>query len=88
MLLPDKLELLMGKPSFEENICGLRFHVGPFSILNVNSPSAENIYKSIIELAEPTPESTIIDICSGTGGIAFTIAHVSSLFNYSWQYIF
>lgn len=53
------------------------FYVGPFSILNVNSSSSENIYKSIAELAEPTPETTIIDLCSGTGGIAFTIAKVS-----------
>ncbi|KAK6638045.1 hypothetical protein RUM44_008470 [Polyplax serrata] len=74
VLPPEKLELLHGESHFFENICDLMFYVGPFSILNVNSSSSENIYKSIAELAEPTPETTIIDLCSGTGGIAFTIA--------------
>lgn len=66
----------MGEPSFEETICGLKFHVGPFTNINVNSPSAENIYKSVIELAEPTSDTIILDLCAGIGGISFTLADV------------
>lgn len=40
----------------------------------MNSPAAENIYNSIIELAQPTKETIVLDLCAGTGGIAFTIA--------------
>lgn len=73
----EKLELLHGESHFYETICGLIFHVEPFSIMNVNSSSSENVYNSIIELAEPTPDTVVLDLCSGTGGIAFTIARVS-----------
>lgn len=52
----------------------LEFRISPLSFFQVNTPAAEYLYTKIIEATRFTSESTILDICCGTGTIGLSLA--------------
>ncbi|KAJ6645561.1 tRNA (uracil-5-)-methyltransferase like A [Pseudolycoriella hygida] len=58
-----------GEKYITEIVHGLKFRISPGSFFQVNTQSAEVLYQCAINLAATTPETTVLDICCGTGTI-------------------
>ncbi|KDR06356.1 tRNA (uracil(54)-C(5))-methyltransferase homolog-B-like [Zootermopsis nevadensis] len=69
-----QMEHLYGKTHLEEDILDLTFQLSPSSYFQVNTKGAEVLYSAIIDLVEPTEDTTVLDLCCGTGGIGLCIA--------------
>lgn len=65
---------IYGETHIHEILLGNRFRISPSSFFQVNTKAAEKLYQEIIELAVATKESTVLDICCGTGTIGITMA--------------
>ncbi|NLW71257.1 MAG: 23S rRNA (uracil(1939)-C(5))-methyltransferase RlmD, partial [Eubacteriaceae bacterium] len=66
----DKTEVLYGKDSITETICGLSFEITPFSFFQTNTLAAEGLYEKVREYAGTTKDKTVFDLYCGTGTIA------------------
>lgn len=75
---PPAAEHLWGDTHIHETILGLNFSISPESFFQVNTLGAELLYSSAIELAAPDHNSTVVDICCGTGTIGLCFAQVST----------
>lgn len=73
----NSTEHLHGDTHIQETILGLKFRISPEAFFQINTLAAEILYKSAIELAEPTESTTIIDICCGTGTIGLCFSKVN-----------
>lgn len=73
-----QMEHLYGKTHLEEELLDLTFQLSPSSYFQVNTKGAEVLYSTIIDLVEPTEDTTVLDLCCGTGGIGLCIAKVNS----------
>ncbi|GAB1864681.1 tRNA (uracil(54)-C(5))-methyltransferase [Camponotus japonicus] len=58
-----------GTEYIEETLLGLKFRVSPQAFFQVNSSGAEVLYKAAIDLARPTKDMALLDVCCGTGTI-------------------
>ncbi|XP_015837917.1 tRNA (uracil-5-)-methyltransferase homolog A isoform X2 [Tribolium castaneum] len=70
----DGSEHLWGDTHICETLLGLKFKISPEAFFQINTKGAEILYKSIIELASPTEDSTVLDVCCGTGTIGLCFA--------------
>jgi tRNA (uracil-5-)-methyltransferase len=70
------LEHLMGETHIYETLLGLKFRVSPEAFFQINTSAAEVLYNSVAELSRPTDNTTVIDICCGTGSIGLCLAKV------------
>jgi 23S rRNA (uracil1939-C5)-methyltransferase len=71
--LPTRL--LSGEDAIEEELCGLRFRVGPNAFMQTNTAMAERLYELAGEYAQLSGGETVYDLYCGTGTIALTLAH-------------
>ncbi|KAK3919689.1 tRNA (uracil-5-)-methyltransferase-like protein A [Frankliniella fusca] len=53
---------------------GLSFIISPTSFFQVNKSAGEKLYSSVAELAHIDQETSVLDICCASGGIALTLA--------------
>jgi len=67
----------MGETHIYETLLGLKFRVSPEAFFQINTSAAEVLYNSVAELACPTEDTTLIDICCGTGSIGLCLAKVT-----------
>ncbi|XP_012063364.1 PREDICTED: tRNA (uracil-5-)-methyltransferase homolog A-like [Atta cephalotes] len=65
----DTLYHINGTEYIEETLLGMKFRVSPQAFFQVNTLGAEVLYKAAIDLAEPTMDTTLLDVCCGTGTI-------------------
>ncbi len=70
--LPTRL--LWGEEAIEEELCGLRFRVGPSAFLQTNTSMAERLYGLAAEYAALTGGETVYDLYCGTGTIGLVLA--------------
>ena len=65
---------ISGAKYIEETLLGMKFRVSPQAFFQVNTKGAEVLYKAAIDLAKPTNDTALLDICCGTGtiGLAFS----------------
>uniref|UniRef100_A0A1B6J213 tRNA (uracil(54)-C(5))-methyltransferase n=1 Tax=Homalodisca liturata TaxID=320908 RepID=A0A1B6J213_9HEMI len=68
------LELVAGEDHISELLCGLRFNISPMSFFQVNTGAAELLYRAVGSLAQLTPQTTLVDVCCGTGSIGLSLA--------------
>lgn len=68
------VEHLAGTTHITDCIHGLRFRISPLAFFQINSAGADVLYQQAIDLSEPKPHSTVLDICCGTGTIALSFA--------------
>lgn len=73
----DPVHHLMGTTHITDRILGLTFRISPEAFFQVNTEAAEVLYKTAIELGAVTPQTTVLDICCGTGTIGLCFARVS-----------
>jgi 23S rRNA (uracil1939-C5)-methyltransferase len=70
--LPTRL--LYGEEAIEEELCGLRFRVGPSAFLQTNTAMAERLYGLVREYAQLSGGETVYDLYCGLGTIGLTLA--------------
>uniref|UniRef100_A0A0A9W7P9 tRNA (uracil(54)-C(5))-methyltransferase n=2 Tax=Lygus hesperus TaxID=30085 RepID=A0A0A9W7P9_LYGHE len=63
-------ELLMGEPHIYEWIGEYRFRISPDSFFQVNVEAAPLLYDKAIHFVDPSPKSTLLDLCCGTGTVS------------------
>lgn len=68
------VEHLSGTTHIRDTIQDLEFRISPLAFFQINTASANVLYKNAIELAAPKPHTTVLDICCGTGTIALSFA--------------
>lgn len=57
----------------------MKFRVSPQAFFQVNTLGAEVLYKAAIDLAEPTMDTALLDVCCGTGTIGLCFSKVQSI---------
>lgn len=70
----DEMQVLSGKDSYEEILCGLKFNVSPCAFFQVNTKVFEKMIAKITEFAEIDENTTLFDICCGTGAIGLCLS--------------
>ncbi|KFW94379.1 tRNA (uracil-5-)-methyltransferase A, partial [Phalacrocorax carbo] len=68
------LEHVAGDKYIYEELLGLKFRISPHAFFQVNTQAAEVLYTAIREWAQLSHESTVLDICCGTGTIGISLA--------------
>lgn len=58
----------------KETLLGLQFRISPNSFFQANTLAAEKLYETVIELADVKKDTTLLDICCGTGTIGLCFA--------------
>ena len=74
----DELRVLDGRDHYEEEICGLRFRVGPFSFFQTNVEAAERLYEYAVGLIDDFENKKVFDLYCGTGTISQVLARKAS----------
>lgn len=67
-------EHVFGTEEMEECLLGQTFQVSPDAFFQVNTPGAELLYKTVEEVAGLNADTTLLDICCGTGTIGLSLA--------------
>ncbi|CAH0398240.1 unnamed protein product [Chilo suppressalis] len=65
---------LMGSTHIIDTILGHQFRISPEAFFQVNTAGADILYQSAIDMSIVTPQSTVVDICCGTGTIGLCFA--------------
>ncbi|KAM9742905.1 tRNA (uracil-5-)-methyltransferase homolog A [Menidia menidia] len=67
-------ELVAGESCIHEELLGLKFRISPHSFFQVNTGAAEVLYSAVGEWAQLDQDSTVLDVCCGTGTIGLSLA--------------
>ncbi|KAM9811007.1 tRNA (uracil-5-)-methyltransferase homolog A [Neosynchiropus ocellatus] len=67
-------ELVAGDACIHEELLGLTFQISPHSFFQVNTGAAEVLYSAVGEWAQLDQDSTVLDVCCGTGTIGISLA--------------
>ncbi|KPI83472.1 hypothetical protein ABL78_7493 [Leptomonas seymouri] len=67
-------DVLYGAPTLTETLSGLQYELSPTAFFQVNTPGMEVMLKKVTEVAELNADTTLLDLCSGTGTIGLTLA--------------
>ncbi|XP_075904416.1 tRNA (uracil-5-)-methyltransferase homolog A [Nelusetta ayraudi] len=67
-------ELVAGEGCIHEELLGLKFRISPHSFFQVNTGAAEVLYSAVGEWAQLDQDSTVLDVCCGTGTIGISLA--------------
>ncbi|XP_030388445.1 tRNA (uracil-5-)-methyltransferase homolog A [Scaptodrosophila lebanonensis] len=70
----NPVEYLLGSTHITDVIQGLQFRISPLAFFQINTAGATVLYQQAIDLAAPTKDTTVLDICCGTGTIAMAFA--------------
>ncbi|CAI5797336.1 tRNA (uracil-5-)-methyltransferase homolog A [Podarcis lilfordi] len=68
------LEHVAGDKYIYEDLLGLKFRISPHAFFQVNTQAAEVLYSVIQEWTQVNEETTVMDICCGTGSIGISLA--------------
>lgn len=72
-------QLLWGREFLEEEMLGTKFRISPTSFFQVNTPAASLLYDLVRQwCGELDENTTIFDVCCGTGTIGLSIAKNST----------
>ncbi|CAG9102898.1 unnamed protein product [Plutella xylostella] len=69
-----KPELLWGASHIMDSILGLHFRISPEAFFQINTAGADILYQKAIDMSATTDQSTVVDICCGTGTIGLCFA--------------
>ncbi|XP_060070998.1 tRNA (uracil-5-)-methyltransferase homolog A-like [Ylistrum balloti] len=71
---PPDYELLMGEKFIQEEMLGMKFRISPGAFFQVNTAAAEVLYTQIADWCNVSSDTTVLDICCGTGTIGLSVA--------------
>ncbi|SEI05171.1 23S rRNA (uracil1939-C5)-methyltransferase [Halobacillus karajensis] len=69
VVLGDQEEVLFGKGTITDILCGLKFEISAKSFYQINPLQTEHLYGKAIEMAELTGKETVVDAYCGIGTI-------------------
>ena len=69
-----KLEILYGPGTLTETISGLSFSISPRSFLQVQTPVAQAMYKTVLAYADLKKDDIVLDAYSGIGTLTMLLA--------------
>ncbi|XP_030647425.1 tRNA (uracil-5-)-methyltransferase homolog A [Chanos chanos] len=67
-------ELVAGDEWIHEELLGLKFRISAHSFFQTNTLAAEVLYSAVGEWAQLDQDSTVLDVCCGTGTIGISLA--------------
>ncbi|XP_059406947.1 tRNA (uracil-5-)-methyltransferase homolog A-like [Carassius carassius] len=67
-------EHVTGEEWIHQELLGLKFRISPHSFFQTNTPAAEVLYSTVGEWAQLDQDSTVLDVCCGTGTIGISLA--------------
>ncbi|RUS77788.1 hypothetical protein EGW08_014452 [Elysia chlorotica] len=70
---PD-VQLLFGEKHVFETLMGMSFRISPEAFFQVNTPATEKLYGLISSWCNASTNTTVLDICCGTGTIGLSMA--------------
>ncbi|XP_060881063.1 tRNA (uracil-5-)-methyltransferase homolog A-like [Metopolophium dirhodum] len=68
------LELLHGQGYIVEEVKGLRLRISPESFFQINTAASEILFDAAKDLASINSQTTVLDVCCGSGTIGLSIA--------------
>ncbi|XP_061458313.1 tRNA (uracil-5-)-methyltransferase homolog A [Rhineura floridana] len=68
------LEHVAGDKYIYEDLLGLKFRISPHAFFQVNTQAAEVLYSAIQDWTQMNQETTVMDVCCGTGTIGISLA--------------
>ncbi len=74
VLLGKECQVLWGKATITDRLCGLSFELSPLSFYQVNRAGAEQLYAVAAEFAALTGNETLLDLYCGAGTIGLSMA--------------
>ena len=74
VILGSKNRVAYGEGTIEDELCGKRFRISPFSFWQVNRAQAEKLYSKAREYASLSGSENLLDLYCGTGTIGLTMA--------------
>ncbi|XP_039292757.1 tRNA (uracil(54)-C(5))-methyltransferase homolog [Nilaparvata lugens] len=73
-LVPCEEDHIWGAKFLEEEVLGLKLEVTPEFYFQCNTHSAEVLYEAVAELASVNQDTTVLDLCCGSGGMGMVLA--------------
>ncbi|KAH8301179.1 hypothetical protein KR018_006606, partial [Drosophila ironensis] len=70
----NPVDHILGSTHISDTIQGLQFRISPLAFFQINTEGANVLYQKAIDLAAPTKDTTMLDICCGTGTISLAFA--------------
>lgn len=70
----DRLEVLWGESTIDEELGGLRFRIGLDTFFQTNTVQADRMVQLALELADLTPQDRVVDLYCGVGTFALALA--------------
>ncbi len=70
----DALEVLLGQPFIEEELCGFRFRIGVETFFQTNTEAAEQLVQLALDLLDLQGTETVVDLYCGVGTFTLPIA--------------
>uniref|UniRef100_A0AAY4BTC6 tRNA (uracil(54)-C(5))-methyltransferase n=1 Tax=Denticeps clupeoides TaxID=299321 RepID=A0AAY4BTC6_9TELE len=67
-------EHVAGEKSIHEELLGLKFRISPHSFFQINTLAAEVLYSAVGDWAQLDHDTTVLDVCCGTGTIGISLA--------------
>ena len=68
-VIPEKVNVLLGRDYIVENLLGLKFKISPFSFFQTNSKGAESLYSVVRDFMGDSENKVVFDLYCGTGTI-------------------
>ena len=72
--------LLSGSACIQERLLGRQFSISPQAFFQVNTPAAEILYSLAGEVADLSQQTTLVDVCCGTGTIGKTNNNIACMY--------
>jgi len=70
----DRLEVLWGEPTIEEELAGLRFRLGLETFFQTNTEQAERMVHMVVDLARLEGTERVVDLYCGVGTFSLPLA--------------
>lgn len=67
-------QLLFGEQNITESLLGMKFQISPSAFFQVNTAAAEVLYRTVSDWCNVSSDTTVLDVCCGTGTIGLTVA--------------
>ncbi|CDD22131.1 23S rRNA (Uracil-5-)-methyltransferase RumA [Firmicutes bacterium CAG:313] len=81
-ILGDEVITIYGSDTITDELCGLKFNIGPKSFYQVNHQQTEKLYQKVVELATLKDTDTVIDAYCGIGTIGLIVSkHVKEVYS-------
>ena len=75
VILGPVCQVLYGKPTISDVLCGIKVELSPLSFYQVNRSGAEKLYRIAADFASLSGNELLLDLYCGAGTIGLSMAH-------------